>query len=36
VFGVDDRAGYMAKLGPVVQERLAADEMICEGVNYGF
>jgi glutaconate CoA-transferase subunit A len=36
VYGVDDRAGYMAKLGPAVQERLAADEMICEGVNYGF
>jgi glutaconate CoA-transferase subunit A len=36
VYGVDDRAGYMAKLGPSVQERLAADEMICEGVNYGF
>jgi glutaconate CoA-transferase subunit A len=36
VYGVDDRAGYMAKLGHAVQERLAADEMICEGVNYGF
>jgi glutaconate CoA-transferase, subunit A len=36
VFGVDDRAGYMRKLGPAVQERLEADDMICEGVNYGF
>jgi glutaconate CoA-transferase subunit A len=36
VYGVDDRAGYMRKLGPAVQERLEADDMICEGVNYGF
>jgi len=36
VYGVDDRAGYMRKLGAAVQERLAADDMFCEGVNYGF
>jgi glutaconate CoA-transferase subunit A len=36
VFGVDDRAGYMRKLGDAVRERLTADDQICEGVNYGF
>lgn len=36
VYGVDDRAGYMRKLGAAAQERLAADDMFCEGVNYGF
>ncbi len=36
VFGVRDRAEYMAKLGAAVRERLSAEDQICEGVNYGF
>src|SRR5580692_9629378 len=36
VYGVEDRAGYMQKLGRDVRERLSADDRICEGVNYGF
>ncbi|MBC5825920.1 MAG: CoA transferase subunit A [Candidatus Eremiobacteraeota bacterium] len=36
VYGVADRAGYMAKLGDGVARRLRAKPRICEGVNYGF
>ncbi len=35
VYGVKDRAGYLAKV-PGLQERLKADQQVCAGVNYGF
>jgi glutaconate CoA-transferase subunit A len=35
VFGVPDRAAYLEK-HPGLQERLAARESVCAGVNYGF
>ncbi|MFN8652098.1 MAG: CoA-transferase [Gemmatimonadales bacterium] len=35
VYGVQDRAGYLAKM-PGLTERLKASEQVCEGVNYGF
>ncbi len=35
VYGVQDRAGYLAKM-PGLTERLKASEQICAGVNYGF
>jgi glutaconate CoA-transferase subunit A len=34
VYGVEDRAGYVARCGGL--ERLRADARVCEGVNYGF
>lgn len=36
VYGVDDRAGYMAKLGAARRERLTAKPLMSAGVNYGF
>ena len=36
VFGVADRAQYMARMGPAVRDRLSAKPRISEGVNYGF
>jgi len=35
VYGVKDRAEYMAKLGDL-ESRLKASELVCGGVNYGF
>ena len=35
VYGVKDRAGYLAKM-PGLTERLRAKAHYCEGVNYGF
>jgi glutaconate CoA-transferase subunit A len=35
VYGVRDRAEYMAKM-PGLAERLRASEQVCAGVNYGF
>jgi glutaconate CoA-transferase, subunit A len=35
VFGVKDRAGYMAK-NPGLAERLKAKPLVCAGVNYGY
>jgi glutaconate CoA-transferase subunit A len=35
VYGVRDRAEYMAKM-PGLAERLKASEQVCAGVNYGF
>jgi glutaconate CoA-transferase subunit A len=35
VFGVGDRTGYVDKL-PDLESRLAAEERICAGVNYGY
>ncbi len=35
VYGVNDRAEYMAKM-PGLAERLKAKDHYCEGVNYGF
>ncbi len=35
VYGVPDRQGYLAKQ-PGLVERLAADERMCAGVNYGY
>lgn len=35
VYGVEDRAGYLAKQ-PKLKQRLTAKDMMCEGVNYGF
>jgi glutaconate CoA-transferase subunit A len=35
VYGVKDRAGYLAKM-PGLTERLKAKPHYCEGVNYGF
>ena len=34
VYGVEDRAAYLARCGGL--ERLRADTRMCEGVNYGF
>jgi glutaconate CoA-transferase, subunit A len=34
VYGVPDRAGYLARVGSL--ERLRADQRVCAGVNYGF
>jgi glutaconate CoA-transferase subunit A len=34
VFGVEDRAAYVAKCGGL--DRLKASERLCAGVNYGF
>jgi glutaconate CoA-transferase subunit A len=34
VYGVADRAGYLARMGGL--ERLRADQRVCAGVNYGF
>jgi glutaconate CoA-transferase, subunit A len=36
VYGVDDRAGYMAKLGAQRRARLTAKPLMSSGVNYGF
>lgn len=36
VYGVEDRASYMKKLGRWRQDRLAARSMMSAGVNYGF
>jgi glutaconate CoA-transferase, subunit A len=36
VHGVDDRAGYMQRLGAERQARLRAKPLISAGVNYGF
>jgi glutaconate CoA-transferase subunit A len=36
VYGVEDRAGYMRKLGGALQERLTAKPLMSSGVNYGF
>jgi glutaconate CoA-transferase subunit A len=35
VYGVADRAGYLAKY-PGLTDRLKASEQVCAGVNYGF
>jgi glutaconate CoA-transferase subunit A len=35
VYDVPDRAGYLAKMGPEMQERLRPGEAWAEGVNYG-
>jgi glutaconate CoA-transferase subunit A len=34
VYGVSDRAEYVARLGGL--DRLRADQRVCDGVNYGF
>jgi glutaconate CoA-transferase subunit A len=36
VHGVNDRAGYMAKLGTGLMDRLRAKSKMCEGVDYGY
>lgn len=36
VYGVEDRAGYLRRLGPQRQASLAAKPLISAGVNYGF
>lgn len=36
VYGVPDRAAYMAKLGPALMEKLRATPRMAEGVDYGY
>ncbi|EYF03013.1 CoA transferase subunit A [Chondromyces apiculatus] len=36
VYGVEDRKGYLAKLGAGVMDRLRAKPRVCAGVDYGY